>query len=624
MTIRTKGALLAMVILASISVYCNDNSNDNSAYPTKELRKTSLGNTTYYVHPVKGNDANDGKSKRTPWKTFKPVNSLILKSGDKVEVLAPGKCPVSLMPMGRGSKKKPIKICFAPGRYDFYDETAVKDLFHISNTNDAPKEAKAVALYLKDVENLKIDGRGADIYIHGRMIETCMIRCENISIQNINFDYHRPTMSEFTILEATDKSAVVSVHKDSTYKIKNDQLIWVGEGWEHNARGYSQKYDPKLDQVRRVGNVIGKVNRIEEVKPYKLRLHYTKHPGYKVGETYQFRYTRRDCVGVFMERSKDIVWNNVNLHFLHGMGVVSQFSENITFDHVNIAPRKGSGRTCAAWADMLHFSGCRGLIRVNKVNFSGANDDAINVHGTHLRVLKKVSPKQVLVRFMHGQSYGFKAFMPGDKIDFISVKTLVPYASNKVVKVDVKNARGILLSLKKEAPDNIEQDDVIENTTWAPDVHVTACRITRIPTRGFLLTTRGKVIIENNYFHRAPMSAILVADDARSWYESGVVRDMTIKGNTFFECGALSIHPENREAKEDNPVHKNIKIINNKFYGSGRIVSAKSTQGLTVASNQIYIPTNRNPEEVKTHLVHTNACSDIKVENNKVVKAENK
>ena len=36
---------------------------------------------------------------------------------------------------------------------------------------------------------------------------------------------------------------------------------------------------------------------------------------------------------------------------MHGMGLINQFSENLTFDTVAIAPDPASGRTTAAWAD---------------------------------------------------------------------------------------------------------------------------------------------------------------------------------------------------------------------------------------------------------------------------------
>lgn len=61
------------------------------------------------------------------------------------------------------------------------------------------------------------------------------------------------------------------------------------------------------------------------------------------------------------------------------------------------------------------------------------------------------------------------------------------------------------------------------------------------------------------------MSAILVADDARSWFESGPVHNLTIRNNVFNRClgSIIWINPENR--KKAGAVHRNITIENNVF-----------------------------------------------------------
>ena len=102
---------------------------------------------------------------------------------------------------------------------------------------------------------------------------------------------------------------------------------------------------------------------------------------------------------------------------MHGMGVVSQFSENIIFNNLKIAPRPGSLRTNSSWADNLHFSGCRGKIIVRDCVLGASHDDAINVHGTHLRIVDQPAPNKITVRFMHPQTFGFDAFAVGDRID---------------------------------------------------------------------------------------------------------------------------------------------------------------------------------------------------------------
>ena len=75
-------------------------------------------------------------------------------------------------------------------------------------------------------------------------------------------------------------------------------------------------------------------------------------------------------------------------------------------DKVKCMPREGSGRLLAASADMMHFSGCSGKVKIIGCYFAGAQDDPINEHGTKLRAVEKINTRTMNLRFMHRQSYG--------------------------------------------------------------------------------------------------------------------------------------------------------------------------------------------------------------------------
>jgi len=291
------------------------------------------------------------------------------------------------------------------------------------------------------------------------------------------------------------------------------------------------------------------------------------------------------------------------------MGLVSQFSENLTYDSVSIAPDSTSGRTTAAWADCLHISGCKGKVLVKDCIFRGAHDDAINIHGTYLQVVEKISDRQLKVRFMHKQTYGFMAFNPGDTIDFVNRESYKSYGLNKVKDAVLLNPKEMILTLEESAPPELQIEDVIENVTWTPEVEIRGCSVSRIPTRGFLLSTRRRVVVEDNEFLATHMSAILMANDATKWYESGYVRDMTIRNNKFFRCGepVIRIHPENSIA--NNAVHQNILIENNEFVLRNElIVKAKSVRNLNVTGNLIYADKKLNDGLS----IKTSYCSDVK------------
>jgi len=50
-------------------------------YPSKEHRRLSPGNTTYYIDPANGSDSNSGLTEKLPWRTFSHINGLRLSAG---------------------------------------------------------------------------------------------------------------------------------------------------------------------------------------------------------------------------------------------------------------------------------------------------------------------------------------------------------------------------------------------------------------------------------------------------------------------------------------------------------------------------------------------------------------
>lgn len=583
-------------------------------YPTAVNRKISPGNTVYYIDPGQGSDEQPGKSPATAWKSFAPANQLIFSSGDQLRIIQGGSFEQSLFLIARGSRQQPVTIEFAPGRYNFYRDQAFKKTFHISNTNDVPDSLKAIALYIYQSSYVAIKGRAASLVMRGKLIEACIDSSSHIALQGLQYDYHRPTMSEWKVLNIQGHSADLLIHPDSRFSISDSLLTWEGEGWRHQPGWYWQAFDPATGELSRTDL------KLEGLK-YSLlggdtvRIHFGSNPGLHTGWTYQNRDVLRDCAGMFFRRSREIRLQNIQIRFMHGMGVVAQFCENISIDSVFVQPGNNSGRTSAAWADILHFSGCKGKLSVRNSYLSAANDDAINVHGTHLRIVEQTGPRQVKLRFMHGQTYGFLPFIPGDSVEFIHAGSLLSYSANKVVTVQALNDKDYLLTLLKPVPAALQAEDVLENTTWTPELLIQHNTITRIPTRGVLISTRRKVVIEQNDFIRTQMSAILVADDAASWYESGMVRNVLIRRNNFIQCGepVINIHPENSLSK--GPVHKNISILDNYFeLRSDQLVAAKSTEGMLLAGNRIKTRTSLPLDK----LVTWKDCQGIQIRQNEI------
>ena len=521
----------------------------------------------------------------------------------------------------RSHNGKAVTIELQNANYNIFRESSSQQLYHISNTTsekENPDQTKHIGLWLKGLKNITIDGKGAHLITHGEMTSFVIDGCENITLKNFTETAADPTVPELTATEVGDRHMTVRIHPQSKYLIKDGKFSFVGDSWTL-SEGIAQSYDPEKDITWRSWSPLPGLQKAIELEPNLLRFTYNTKPQATPGMIFQMRDGIRDEACGLIQYSKNVTLEDVHLAFLGNFGLVGQMSENITYRNLTFAPETGSGRTCAGFADFVQMSGCKGLILIENSRFTGAHDDPINIHGTHLAVTDFLSPNEIVVKYMHHQTYGFQSFLPGNEIEFIDPYSLLPLASFKVKKSKMKSEREIIVTLDKSVPDSIRKKPelVIENVTYTPEVIIRNNFFSRIPSRGLLVSTRRKILIENNTFFRMQMSGILIADDARSWFESGMVRDVTIRNNNFIECNepVILIAPENSQNK--GYVHRNITIANNRFKLIGKnAVSARSVDGLKINGNLFLHPEAINIEG----LITTTDCQNVIIKDNIIEK----
>lgn len=513
---------------------------------------------------------------------------------------------------------------FPKGRYDFWPDGAIRAKYFVSNTSTEQEDSakiKTIGMLFKNVKNLTIDGNGSLFIFHGKMTTIVLDHCENVILKNIHVDFERPTMSEMQYVNVKDKSVELEIHPDAKYDIVKNQLVWHGEGWK-TTHFHGVEFDTTLKTMRYSDWKIFDKSKAAEIRPNLVRVETPENFKPKSGNILTVRDIIRDQVGMLILESKNITLEDVGMHYMHGLGIVSQYTENITMRRVICAPRPETKRIIASSADFMHFSGCRGKVTVENCKFSGAHDDPINIHGTNLRITEKLGNNRLKLRFMHGQSYGFNAFFPGDTIAFVHAESMQRFANGKVKSVERLNDREIAVTFENAVPEGLEANDCVENMTWTPEVLIKNNYFTRTNTRGILLTTPRKAIVENNVFFRTGMSAILIEADSEGWFESGPVRDITIRNNEFVDCAyqggpgnaVIAINPSNKKADVKKPVHFNIKIENNVFKTFDYpVLYAKSTQGLSFSNNTIIRSNELKPQSENKKMFYFNACSDVEI-----------
>ena len=227
---------------------------------------------------------------------------------------------------------------------------------------------------------------------------------------------------------------------------------------------------------------------------------------------------------------------------------------------------------------------------------------------------------------MHEQSVGMEWGRPGEKVGFIENKSMRTIGTGTLVSFTPLTTTDFEVTFDAPLPDGIHAGAALENLTCTPDVEIRNSRFLSCRARGLLLSTPGKIVVENNIFESSG-SAILIAGDANQWYESGAVTDVTIRNNEFrYPCmsslyqfceGIISIFPEIPEPDPAYPFHRNIRIEGNTFHPFDYpILYAKSVDGLTFSNNKLIRSNEIKPFHKRKAGITLDACKQVVIKNN--------
>lgn len=533
-----------------------------------------------------------------------------------------------------------ITVAIPKGEYHFYPDSAFSREYYVSNHDqDNPK---AIAFALENLQNVTIDGQGSEFIFHGRMIPFSILNSHNITLKNFSIDFDIPAFRQLTILSVNPENGEVEteIYPPGHHRIDNgNRLIAVGEGYENPlivSMGFRE--DRRLTYQR--GDISFDAQKMESAGEDKLKITgWSQTAQVNVGERYALRSYHRPTPGIFVSESSQVTIENVTLHYAEGMGLLAQMSEDITLDGFNVCLRgEGDPRYFTTQADATHFSACKGPILSKNGLYEGMADDAINVHGTYLRVTKRVNDHTLQARYMHPQAWGFLWGESGDHVQFVESEKMElvgdPFITTiqsikAIDKPTEFGAKEFEITFVDMLPEEIAETGKygIENLTWTPEVIFADNIIRNNRARGALFSTPKRVVCENNLFDHTHGTAILLCGDCNGWYETGACRDVQIRNNTFvnaltatyqFTNAVISIFPEIPNLQEQRKFfHSGIVIENNRFDMFDRpLVYAKSTDGLLFRDNIVTANSEFEPFHWNSHPLFFEKVANVTIENN--------
>ncbi|MCM3749058.1 right-handed parallel beta-helix repeat-containing protein [Paenibacillus pasadenensis] len=518
-------------------------------------------------------------------------------------------------------------LLFPKGRYHFWPDKAVEKQYFIPN-HDQDKNRR-IAFPLFEMKGLTIDGQGSEFIFHGLTVPFVLDGCDDITVKNASIDWERPILSQGKVIAVGDGTFDVEIPKEYPYEVVENSLIFLGEGWTEPCKGIIEMDSQTKGPAYGSGDYLNYGSylkfKVEELAPGLLRYHGAGEQP-KIGNELIFQCGYRDCPGVFINNSTEVELASINMYHTIGMGVIAQRSENIKLNAFNVMIKPGSGRLFSTAADATHFVYCRGSILLEGCLFENQMDDPCNVHGIYSPITELVDEHTIMVQLVHSQQRGAVVALPGETVRFLNRVSLLPFELAVVKEVKTLNPEYSLVTFTQKLPASVGAEDLIENISWKADLTIRKSVVRGNRARGFLITTAGKVLVEQNVIS-TPGAGIKISGDGNYWYESGAVQDITIRNNTFQDCNycypqwghaAIDIDPEiDPNNPHEDCYHANIRIEGNRFVTfHPTLVNANSVDGIVFSGNTVERSERYPATSSLMNALSFRNCKNIIIENN--------
>ena len=471
-------------------------------------------------------------------------------------------------------------------RLEFYPDDCHVRSYHISN-NDAGE--KPIAFPLICHRNVTIDGEGADLVFHGRILPFCVDRSEHITIKNLSIDYASAHYSQAEIVASDEHSVTLRYDgKEFCCRVKDGNFGYYSkiDGWEHTVSSgltlefekqpdgsfipspHKPPYFPYTGEPCDHGFLRGMYRDVTLTEEGENLIKMTGNFGFvhTPGNMLITTHASREFPGIFITESLDTTLSDITLYYTTSMGVIGQLSDTITLCRVKTAIREGSARVLTVNADAPHFVNCRGKLTLDGCRFTNMMDDACNIHGIY-GIVNGIDGRTLKIGFGHFQQRGIRFFREGDTCALIEQAHAKVIAQLTVTACSLTSPDEMLLTLDGDIPTG-DGTLLVENLTSQPEVHAVDCESGFNRPRGFLLSSAGKITIERCRFYNMNCG-LQIGGEMKDWYESGAVTDVTVRNCDFTNsayAGGAAIHAAPKLAgMPDKAFHGKIVIENNKF-----------------------------------------------------------
>jgi len=449
-------------------------------------------------------------------------------------------------------------------------------------------QTSGAALLLAGFEGVTVDGSGSEFVFQGLTVPFLVRDSRTTTLRGFSIDWGRPPYSQGEIIGVDPGRRTIDVAVDSRFPVDGSEKIAAISVFEPNTglakRGGADIFDPTA------------VSSVELVRSQTLRLNLARQLPLSAGDVLVLRHTGYVAHALNFDNCVGLRIADLQIFAAPGMGAVGHYCKDVSFQHVNVLPRPGSGRMISTSADGIHFGACAGILTVDSCLVSGTGDDCINVNTGYVRLAQRLDNRTVTVA---QRGLFSPAFPPrsGNLYTISDGDTFEPITTAVIGGGEISGSLETLHFLS-DLPPQVRPGAILADNTQHPKLTVSNCKFPGNRARGVL--GHSDVTIENCDFANQTMAAMLFVHGGY-WMEGPAIDRVRIHNNRISGAQRRGL-PSSAAIDIDASV---------------RLTNEGSDRNLGISSHDIEISGNTIHDPGGTAIL-ANSAGNLSITNNKL------
>lgn len=437
----------------------------------------------------------------------------------------------------------------------------------------------SVGLSFSGHEGTTLEAYGVTLLVDGFMEPLSLDHCHNVTLLGLTIDhlrkpYSRGVIEDSVLRDPASGSGSIVVRFDDTFPVNEHTIMPRYCTYDFHTHRFG--LDMRMTSRAYLGD-------------QRFRIEMTQMPAASLaGQEFYVWHSFHFRPAILLEEASRLTLRDVTIHSQPGMGVVGHHCDDILLERLRVVPAHGEHMSTNT--DATHFVSCKGRLIFRDCAFEGHGDDATNVHTFYhdIRLLENGEIQGSVSVPTHSLKPDFPD--PGDEMQLVDKKTLLPRGSFRVLRVE-RAESCYTAALDAPLPPDAPQQCYLANLTRSPAVVFEGCTAENHWARAVLLKCRS-ALVQNCLFRGSVLQAIHVA--AEEWWHEGVAcENIVIRKNRFVDCGITGHSPVGGikvEMEVDAPAgtpQKHIRIEDNCFDlpGVARAVSISNAEDVVLRGN---------------------------------------